>query len=572
MLQPVLPQRPKIELLVENLRAGESCTLRVLLDSAREIRARAVQVDIECVLTLAPGQERRFLVDQLSTTEVELLLPVGKSMAVLTWWIPAGLAASDARVRYVAHVTVDVPWWPDASMAVDLTLLPGEPPQLPAAQLVRLSVVGSEQQRIGFEGTFESRMLRVGSNARLRVAFASGHGRGRLRAELRCLLVQHVPGQSASSAQLASYEYEQEILDGRPGSPVELLMPIPEGALPGFSGRLASVTWSLHVHARLGGSRWTWEGTRPIVLVPANTPMPADDAPLAAPALPAIGDERFRRTWRVAATEQALAYDGTRLIGQVAGAALRLERSFREGTWWLLGTLEYASLDLGLTIMRADVDRLPRQRRIRLGDADWDQRQRVEAHDDEQALGFLVQARAALTRLSIESLDDTSARVWRVDGESERSDVVRWFAAELVALARAIADARTCIQPPAPMRAALPAWQQLAERLEGSLRVATMCIDGSYAGVPASVHTTWTDDRQPRATRVLLWPPLPLSPPDDATLAGLWRDSPPVQVTGKLLSADLPAPLVDTDEALALLGRLLRLYQALRAQASGAYR
>jgi hypothetical protein len=198
---------------------------------------------------------------------------------------------------------------------------------------------------------------------------------------------------------------------------------------------------------------------------------------------------------------------------------VRREHQGRLGLF-VVGELRYPSLHLGLKVD-------PRRGLLTLlgggisvGDGDWDRSHQIVGRNEPQIRRLFDVLLGALRPFGRARMDDGSITV-RYRGSGQRSKTLGRFAGNLLALARAVSDARAAIPPPEGpgLEWDLAAWRRLAGRLQGELEPARMVVAGTFDGIQARVATVWSPDGSARYTLVGLTQITPLALEHAVTLS-----------------------------------------------------
>jgi hypothetical protein len=601
----VLRHRPRIRLrLYPEVYPGEVVDVAVILDARREVTVDSIDVLFRGYERVLAGRawQTNNLIQRGLRLSGRRALPRGRSELPCRLELPRELPpAYEGRMactRYELSVRVAIPWWLDRQelfrvrlIAPPATAEPEQPERLPTRFATRRG--GPRGTEPYMEGSLATTNIEPGAILSGAVAL-SNTAYNRYQGVFVSLVAREAVSTDwgPSEVEVKRFELRLEAEVPREGQPVPFHLAVPTGLHPSFRSELLELKWYVEVRAEIG-----WRSDLvflvPAWVLPSRSRREALGPQIQVP--PSVGSPRVQELWRTVAAETGLSVTDEGMWGVVAGVQLEIRREHRgRGGIFLVGELRYPSLGIGLRLRPAT----GLQRRLggglSLGDPAWDRNHQLQGREEGQVLAFGKQILSALWAFRRVEMDDTRALVeQRGAGQDRRA--LKSFTVNVRQLAEALSRARGQIPPPELFAAVVPAWEQLAERLQGTLDCASMSVTGGVHGMPATVCTVWSEAGEPHHTRIELHPSFPLPERYAVTLSSeggriALPAALPIQkealelleaavdgalsfrLAGSLVEVQLPGPLLDPRPLVAdRIETLVRLCVAL-GRGGGPYR
>ncbi len=279
------------------------------------------------------------------------------------------------------------------------------------------------------------------------------------------------------------------------GASIPFEVDLPDEMVPSFTTITHSLAWRLEVHT---GSFFRGKVSAAIALDVIDAAAARHAAALPPP--PQLADRQIVRAFRlVAASGEPALLPGGRGVTETAGettVTVEYDDRGREEAV-LVSRLDHPPLGLGLRVVPSLGLRALVMQDLELDIRAWDRDHFVDARHAEQALPFLRAVVAAWPPAgalgTLARWTDTDLVFERAVTAVDPTQVTAQLDA-LVALAAALATARASIGPPPGVITDLPAWQTLAEALDGQFSPGDLALSGTYGNQP--VETSYTQTEQ----------------------------------------------------------------------------
>lgn len=600
----LIKRRPRIRVrLPRVVHPGSECVAEVTLDARRPVPIEALEVRL-CGVERAygsAGADRLELLDLGAQLSGPRLLPRGETRFSCRFALPQGLPPSyeglSASTAYSIEVRADIPWWPDAHgafvvhVARPAPAVSSTPPQPRVYSSNPAGPKGTEPylELSLADGIVPANGAVVGAVALGNTAHNEYTGLALALVPVQTVRINGSQSETRGNPHRARLSIDRAV-EGR-RIPFSLRVP---SVHPTDRSLLWSLDWKLEARVtRRFGRDLAVEV--PLVIVGEG----ARPTARSAAAAPTLGSERVERVWRGVAQELGLRIERESMLGVVDDTKLRIWREHRGRSGMrLFAELAYPSLNLEL-----DGGEVSGARRLLSltpapGPSPWEERHRVDGREREQVLSVWrtlfdpLVGPNALDGITLAQLGDERLLLELADAGQNAPPLER-LARAAVTLARLVPRARAQVPPPAAMKAALGAWQDLARSLGGTLEQARMAIACELDSQPAEIVTHWDTFGKARHTEVSLRPEPALrirwlfewSEAAGVTSGDLGdlnksacevfveleREAALVSIAADRLTAMLTAPLADPAPARLVLLRLSALADALRSRA-GAYR
>jgi hypothetical protein len=480
----------------------------------------------------------------------EGVLPGGKSSYRASFRLPPGMppshAVSPAWASLELYVRVAIPWWPDGKYKFTLPVRVPPPATVERKPYAIRSTGAVDAPRL--ELSLASTNLIAGETVVGSLAVYQLDDRKPRDVELTLVPSFKLHrGRRFYERRGSTLGISVTIPAGGAGASVPFRFKLPADMTPSFKTHTHELAWWLV--AKSG----SFFGAK----VEVDVPLTVFDASAAARterliAAPRLTDERitgafaeFARVhgWREATdemTNEQLAYE--RDLGD---ATLRVGYEYRgeEGAF-LIATLAYPSIGLGLSISPSSRVRELFTKDIEVSIADWDRAHHVLARSAVQSLSFLrVMVPPAISAAEwlgpLRTWTDDEIRFERAVAGVEIRDLVR-ASDYLTRIAEKLAEAP--IQSPPELEVDLAQYTQLAQRLQGRLTVGDLMIEGTLDQRPVMIALEFADERPTRIYARVGDPEAALDdqPLTDAELAEPCFAGADVQLAGGIASASLP--------------------------------
>ncbi len=507
----LLKRRPKIRLLASyGSYAGSELQATVRLDLQRDTEIEYVDATLRGIerweqLRGNAMSERQRLVertDQLYELNLRLsgtrTLPAGRTelpvRIVVPPFTPGSVRGTYLHIHHTLTVRAAIDWWPDAKAEFEIPI--AAPPQ-PSPETVPASFhgpAGALGDGLHAELSLVSSWTRLGDYVRGAFALWNTHHARRLRhVSIRLRAVEtrvdyepdtiptwtrviNVPGSLIREAEM--YPFHLYV-------PPE--WPADHAGSPRPYGRgFTALSHQLELRAHVGDTTYVLL-TVPYAVLPHAALRP--DAPLRL-APPTIGSDRLHELWSTIAAQHGLHFDAFGLRGRFGEVELRIDRDVQHGAFVLVVAMRYPSLHLGLSIV---AEKSFFARDVRIGDDAFDEAHTVRARDAYQASTFLGPLLPSFSGARVRYLDDENLALEVRGAGQTRASLERTVQAA-VSLARLLDAARQVIVPPRALDSALPAWKDLARRLNATLETARMRIETEHAGIRIEVEVERDED------------------------------------------------------------------------------
>jgi hypothetical protein len=289
---------------------------------------------------------------------------------------------------------------------------------------------------------------------------------------------------------------------GRAGQSVPFKFPVPKNLIPTFRTATHQVDWWLVAETGSFFRGGRIDVAVPLVLVDATAAFQL--APLFAP--PRLGDEQIAAIFAAFAAandwvgENEAPIEGDFAIRrEVAGCTLLVEYAYRgaDGTY-LVSKVVPPRLGLGLHVRPSSALRHVFFADVEVDIDAWDRAHHVIARSPAQAVPFLRDVATALMKAGrlgtlVRWTDDEL--VFERPISAVDRDALATTAALLEMLAYAVAAALPAITPPPDVTVDVLAWKQLAQKLDATLALGDLALDGKIDGLPVDANLVWRDDR-----------------------------------------------------------------------------
>ena len=476
--------------------------------------------------------------------------------AILPAGVPTEYAGEWVRVEYVAVVVIDIPWKPAIIRPSALHVLAVTPP----AQAKPVVAYSRDERAAGGGAVFELSLptteLTPGAELEVAASFADVDENRYRALDLELVAVETDKGHRLRPTQeRVAGSWTHEIRDPREGEPLHIRVTLPADLVPAFDLETIGLRWMLRARARVGWSR------DPVVEIPVTV------HPGAAPALvgraPEVGAGRIAELWGQVGAASGLRVVEGGLSGEVAGSRITIRRE-RDGRGSrAVADLELSSLHVGLRVLRKGGP--------------------VRTRDERQQELLAHRLAAVMREASVVSADDERVRC-AIRSRGDRRGPFAAFVARVIALARAIAEARSELPPPARLDGAIDRWQAAAGPLGAHFEAAGPSLTGTRDGARYAIGVIWGDGGEPVAIEVRVSAPAaiderqhlrwdqPSPPPDSQTIAPLCAEPRSLEIDRTGVRAEY-AREGGVDRAAAQLPALAALVNELcRGPGGGAYR
>ncbi|MCC6993721.1 MAG: hypothetical protein IT370_03725 [Deltaproteobacteria bacterium] len=501
----LLRPRPRLALPAPRGRPGHTFTVTLIIDCAEAVPVSGVRLR----LTGRERFDRGELADSHELLDLEQtiplsLLPPGRQQLQVSFALPPALPPShdgtaldvlyvvEARVLQRRRTDTVSSWTVTLDAPPSALTRPGQPHSAASARPERGSSAGAAGAAISDEPLLEislgASVVAAGDVLTGALALSNVPTGARRGCEL-ALIGYERPRIAADDADPESqrFAFPALTLASADGQPTPFEVTLPRGLTPSFKSRLGALEWRLEARA------YTDVGNL-VVRLPLHMLASQGAAlpPQARVAPPVIGSERVRSLWDKVATKLGLEHRDGELRGAIAGSMLTISQERRGARRKLVGELAPRSLRLGLHVEPRD-HLLRGPRGLAPDDVDGeDPRYAIHARERRQALTLLRALAPVLRRLPEASLSDTCARFVLADAGQHEARLVE-FATTLGDLARALADARLAVPPPALLVSHVPAWRALTDSIGGTLETADMSITGQLRGLAIALRADWSD-------------------------------------------------------------------------------
>lgn len=459
-----LRRAPRIELLAPRaMRAGETHTLRVVLDARRPVEVEQVEATLEATTRVRYSAESattthpfragaRFgagtLADSVrahpfrrgSRLSGPTALPEGRTelpfQVSLPPSVPPSYAGVSVSTTWTVRVTVTIPWWPDPTSVFEVHVAPAPGPTDDAPVVASTTPEGPRADEPFLECSLVSRRVVAGGFVDGSLALGNAEVLSYRDASV-ALVGYEVPDvRNAYEREAWRHDYPLDVTPSRAGHALPFRLAVPQDLPPSWSGDWR-LRWAFEMRAGLGWMR-RLEGSVPVVVVsPEDAKPPAERF-----APPAVGSERLQEVWRevgeaVGLTAAVDALHGT--VGLVHVAVRRVHEG-RAGIF-LVGELRYPSLALGLSIQpwRRFADMLATT--VPLGDAGFDDRHRLSARDVDGATSLCRRLLEPFGRFDRIVMSDEAARFALRDA-GHRVEPLRRFSLDVLGVAKTLSATR----------------------------------------------------------------------------------------------------------------------------------
>ena len=530
----IIKHRPRIRLmLAPELQPGETFVARVIVEARREVDVDYIEVDLEGTeeRSIGSGQyqmiRRRDICYLRARVTPSGTLPKGRSEYRCRFSLPADApptySGSRIRIWYLMNVRAFIPWWPDARASFEVNVGPSHKRKAPDSKPILFSSQpeGPSANEPHIEGSLTSDVLSPGGVVSGAIALSNVAYTRYAGLRLSLVGVEWVKiGSRQSDNEAHRYEIHMPLDKPVEGEPNQFRMRLPAYVPPSYRDRHWSLSWYFECKAHI---RWAQDMVLrlPVDVVPKQKKQKGSgkdrgqtSSTRTRHAPPTVGSERIQALWRQIAEAHGLEFDSRRIHGRVAGSDLTVVREHRgSGGVFLVGTLSYAPLHLGLEIEPKKGWLRVGSSGIRLGGLQWDRDHQITCRDSSQLTAMASSLRRPLTEFRTVRMSDDRAIVELRNAGASKSRL-NAFVRDLSTLARSISVARGDIPPPQKMREHADEWRELARVLDGALETARMHITGSMSGMTVSVRTAWhpdSGDGKPMCTVIEARPPMAIA-------------------------------------------------------------
>lgn len=300
---------------------------------------------------------------------------------------------------------------------------------------------------------------------------------------------------------------------GTAGQSLPFKFQVPKDLIPTFDSATHLVEWWLIAETGSFFRGGRIDVAVPLVLVDSTAA--AQLAPLVAP--PRLGDEQIAAIFAAFAAandwagENEAPIEGDFAIRrEVAGCDLLIEYAYRgaDGTY-LVSKVIPPRLGLGLHVRPSSSLRHVFFADVEVDIAAWDRAHHVIARSPAQAIPFLREVAAALMkvdRLGPLARWTDDELVFERPISAVDKDELATTAALLEMLAFSIAAALPAITPPPDVTVDVLAWKQLAHKLDATLALGDLALDGKIDGLPIDANLVWREG-DPTLVRVAVGDP-----------------------------------------------------------------
>jgi hypothetical protein len=410
---------------------------------------------------------------------------------------PASYMGVRVNIQYGVRLHVSIPWWPDLTETYELIVEPHGSAR-PKPQAATTTSARGNEAFIELSLTDTE----LAPNDDVTCAFAVGNTQGRSGLGVEVALVATEHARSTSITQLAEqfrFVVPTVFDASKNGGQVPFQFRIPKDVVPSFESPWCKLTWAVHAALR-GGWGDIATCAIPVRIERHQVPRKGETA------RPDVGTARWRRAWEEAGAPFGLSLQSKQLALEGARADVRLEVVFdqSEDETALIATLRYPSLGLGLSAEQRLLVVLPSALEQLVPG------HKVDCRELEQGTAFFNGAvRAALRPFKTMRADD-ARMVVRLPSPGHDQPWIGRFLEKVCGLADALQAAIDELPPPAAMRQALPAWQELAAATGAHLAVGGMALRAvSFDGAVFDVTTTFGPEAEVTGTRI----DLELDPP-----------------------------------------------------------
>lgn len=515
----LIRRRPRVEVRIPSrIRAGEPFVAQIILHAKSPVPVDGIDATLEGEESSRFGQQNQAQVfrRQLLRLQARIMdegkLPEGATTFQCRFDLPSDLPPSyrgyASTCEYTLTVHASIPWWPDRVAPFDIVVAaPGVEAPRGTAGTYGSHPDGPKGDELTVECSIADRVLEPkgileGAIALGNVAF---HRVNRVSLSLVGVEVVHNPKRSrrdVNDARRFTMELAipPDIIDGQS---IPFRMRLPERMDPSFKSVLWELIWVLDVQAHVSWGRDV-KLRIPLLAIPPGSVTVKERS-----ALPIIGSERMQAVWRGVAQSLGLRLEGDCLRGSAGDTQVEVRREHRGGDGvYLIGELSYPSLHLGLDGGASSGFRRILGGGVSVGDARWDKRHYLSGRHPEQVQSMLRALGPPLVAADLHDIDDEHAIIQSREA-GLTLEPLRRFAANALALAVALNEARQRIPPPPPMADCVEAWSLVAARLDGKLETARMAVFGSVEGNTIEIVTTWGSDGRPESTRLRTSPNIP---------------------------------------------------------------
>ncbi len=508
----MLPAIPEIKLFKPPVCfVGQPTTIEVEVTAKHDMKVDFIAIKVWADQGWQTGIGRSRKVEYLTYPELEQhvmgagTLPAGVSRFSFTFVLPLDMPpthrVSPTWSNCWARVHVSIPWWPDGSRKCHLDVRwpqVGPVPRTPSS--VRN---GAQPGRPRLEMSLASTRLIVGEQlvGSLALIHVDDHKSHEVRIIVRPTVELLEPGSASDRSGAGAFVHRITLPEGTAGAGVPFSIQLPTTMTPSFRAATHNLSWSLtaELGAYFGTHLLASARLEIIDAIAAETTPRLAEAPL-------LGDQRVASVlgrfaeangWHIDAEGRATPFVLERAFDH---SGLRIEYAYRgeQGTF-LVATLSYRSLGLGLTVAASSTLRHVFLKDIEVDIAAWDRAHHVVSRCEAQTLPLLktvVPAVIASRRVgTLVHWSDHEMVFERSIVGVEEFELVE-IQRDLEPLARAVEEARQLIGPPSEIVVDLASWRELARWLDDELVVGDLSIHGTLDERTIEVALVWDDDRR----------------------------------------------------------------------------
>jgi hypothetical protein len=601
----LIKQRPTIELrLPDRIVPGATFEGEVVLTTEEPLAIEGIDGRIhgeEWSQGLVGEQPRRTAVGTEAVAAARRL-PAGRTVLPLRIALPPEMPPTYrgklARASYTLTIGVMVRYWPDWSEQFDLVVSPSEtPPWLKPGKAcdVSTTTIHARSGTPDMGCHLDSDVVAMGNRLQGSVAVPTADRLGPREISVVLQSRERFTGHDGPQHEHINRDFATLIpLVATPeGARCTIDLQVPRQQQPSTHTSMWSFAWSLELSTRIRDQPWREPShtlTVPVTILPPSSQ--EELAKVLRLTNTAYEAEVFERRWRHVAADLGMWRDEHGLACRIGGVRVSITavRRGAEGRF-LVAELHYPDLHLDLDGGLASGFHRVFNRGIALGDARWDRRHYLTGRDANQLRAFLPMMAPLLVRHEVADLDDRHLVLQRRDPEL-RLESIADLGRSAISLAQALTSARNLIPPPTAMQQARGSWSRLAAELGEPLETARMAVRGRFAGADVAAITHWTPRGEPLSTVVSLRTGQPIAETHRLDLAGsdviagnlahlhpaarkmiekLSQRVLAISIDEHLLSASLPAPLLDPAPIIPVLELLVSIARLLCGR-GGPYR